>query len=58
MPSWHWELDEQGQPTQRKINTRRDTRYVSPIPRARKQSAATPQTPLTFGEGTGFSASE
>ena len=39
-PSRHWQLDEQGQPTQRIENSRRDVRYVSPIPKPRKKSAS------------------
>ncbi len=39
-PLWHWELDDQGQPTQQKINQRRDVRYVSPIPKPRKKTAS------------------
>ncbi len=37
-PSRHWELDDQGQPTQQIIEKRRDVRYVSPIPRPRKKT--------------------
>jgi type III restriction enzyme len=55
-PSQHWELDDQGQPTQRIIETRRDTRYVSPIPQARRQTGPLPQSRLTFGEGDGFTS--
>jgi len=55
-PSRHWELDGEGQPTQRIVETRRDTRYVSPIPRALRQTGPQPQNRLTFGEGDGFTA--
>ena len=36
-PQRHWELDEQGQPTQRIIDNRRKAEFISPIPRPRKQ---------------------
>jgi type III restriction enzyme len=38
-PSRHWELDEQGQPTQQIINHRREARFITPIPRPRKRRA-------------------
>ena len=31
-PSQHWELDEEGQPTQRIIESRRGAEFVTPIP--------------------------
>ena len=31
-PARHWELDENGQPTHRLIETRRQVRFLSPIP--------------------------
>lgn len=37
-PKRHWELDETGQPTEQVIETRRLAAFVSPIPRAKKQS--------------------
>jgi type III restriction enzyme len=55
-PARHWELNESGQPTQRIIENRRDTRYISPIPRPRKQKSKPDQKPLTFGDGAGFSS--
>ncbi|MDD2802169.1 MAG: hypothetical protein PHE96_12005, partial [Methylococcales bacterium] len=39
-PLRHWELDEQGQPTQRIIDDRRKAEFISPIPRPRKQKGA------------------
>jgi len=55
-PARHWELDDKGQPTQRILDSRRDTRYISPIPRPRKQKSKPDQKGLTFGEGAGFSS--
>jgi hypothetical protein len=58
-PARHWELDENGQPTQRVIETRRDTRYILPIPapteaKIQARSAAR----IGFGEGSGFSTAD
>ncbi len=36
-PRQHWELDESGQPTNRVVETRRSAKYVTPIPRPKKQ---------------------
>ena len=32
-PKRHWELDEDGQPTQRTIESRRGAEFISPIPK-------------------------
>ena len=39
-PSRHWELDADGQPTHRLIETRRQVRFESPIPLPRKRGRA------------------
>ena len=36
-PSRHWELDENGQPTHRIVEARRQVRFLSPIPAPKKQ---------------------
>ena len=36
-PGLHWELDEQGQPTQRIVERRRPAAYVTPIPKPKKR---------------------
>jgi type III restriction enzyme len=36
-PQRHWELDEQGQPTQQIIETRRRAEFITPIPKPKKQ---------------------
>ena len=35
-PRHHWELDENNRPTNRIVDSRRPSAYVSPIPRARR----------------------
>ena len=52
-PARHWELDETGQPTQRIADGRRKASFVTPIPKARKQTKA--QTTLVLDEGKGLS---
>jgi len=55
-PTRHWELDESGQPTQRKVAGRRKVSFVTPIPKSRKQTKA--QTALVLDEGLGLSTAD
>jgi type III restriction enzyme len=61
-PSRHWELDKDGQPTQKIIERRRIAEFITPIPkpRKRKQTAAHPDTQIVMvlDEGKGLSTSE
>jgi type III restriction enzyme len=50
LPSRHWELDANGQPTQRVVETRRRAEFITPIPRPRKQKGAAKQDDLLFDE--------
>jgi len=52
-PGRHWELDQEGQPTQRIIESRRRAQFITPIPKPKKQKAN--QTALIFDEGKGLS---
>src|SRR6516164_6844738 len=54
-PRRHWELDEVGQPTQRIIETRRDAKFITPIPKPKKRKAAS-QKVFVFDEGKGLSS--
>jgi len=36
-PARHWELDDQGQPTQKILETRRSAKFITPIPKPRKR---------------------
>ena len=58
-PARHWELDDDGQPTQRIIDSRRGAEFVTPIPRPRRRGR-TPggQARLDIDEGRGLSSSE
>ena len=50
-PARHWELDEQGQPTQQIVASRRRADFVTPIPKPRRRkNASTQQVLLTNDE--------
>ncbi len=49
-PSQHWELDETGQPTQKIIATRRQAKFVTPIPKPKKRKAEHTQAELDIGD--------
>jgi type III restriction enzyme len=55
-PGRHWELDEEGQPTQREIATRRPSKYITPIPQPRRRRAG--QAQIVFDEGAGLSTEQ
>lgn len=59
-PARHWELDDQGQPTQRIIEKRRSAKFITPIPKPRKRKSkdAPQQQDLIFNEGKGLSSKE
>ncbi|MEI6847791.1 MAG: DEAD/DEAH box helicase family protein [Chlorobiaceae bacterium] len=55
-PIRHWELDKEGQPTQRIIETRRRAEFITPIPKPKKRKGITEQQQLVFDEGKGLSS--
>ncbi|MEW6171726.1 MAG: BPTD_3080 family restriction endonuclease [Bacillota bacterium] len=57
-PARHWELDDQGQPTQRIIEKRRSAEFITPIPKPRKRRGSEEQQQLVFDEGKGLSTEE
>lgn len=57
-PNQHWELDAQGQPTQRIIQKRRRVDFITPIPKPRKQGKVSAQEQIIFDEGKGLSTRE
>src|ERR1035437_3918273 len=54
-PARHWELDAEGQPTQRIVETRRRAEFITPIPKPKKQRRKPTQDALIFDEGKGLS---
>ncbi|MFC1557192.1 BPTD_3080 family restriction endonuclease [candidate division KSB1 bacterium] len=57
-PKQHWELDDQGQPTQQIIEKRRRVEFITPIPKPRKRRGALEQEQIIFDEGRGLSTAE
>jgi type III restriction enzyme len=57
-PARYWELDEQGQPTQRIIESRRTAQFITPIPKPRKRKPSADQKRIIFDEGAGVSTAE
>ena len=58
-PSRHWELDEDGQPTQQTNNYRRGAEFITPIPKPRQRGRArASQAQLVFDEGKNLSTQE
>jgi type III restriction enzyme len=55
-PSRHWELDDQGQPTQQIIESRRRAEFITPIPKPKKRKSAANQQSLFFEDGLGLSS--
>jgi type III restriction enzyme len=52
-PERHWELDDEGQPTQKIVDHRRPAEFITPIPKPKKRKGK--QTTLVFDEGLGLS---
>ena len=54
-PHRHWELDEQGQPTQKIVERRRHVSFISPIPKPRNRGAEADQRQIIFHDDSGLS---
>jgi len=59
-PARYWELDDDGQPTQRIIEKRRSAKFITPIPKPRKRKTKDThqQLEFVFDEGKGLSTKE
>ncbi|HEV3259170.1 MAG TPA: DEAD/DEAH box helicase family protein [Gemmataceae bacterium] len=57
-PQRHWELDAEGQPTQRIVDNRRRAEFITPIPKPKKRKGVASQPSLVFDEGEGLSTQE
>ncbi len=58
-PTKYWELDKNGQPTQKILETRRRAEFITPIPKPKKRrKAAAAQEEIVFDEGKGLSTKE
>ena len=58
IPTRHWELDANGQPTQQIIERRRRAEFITPIPKPKKHKNAAKQDEFVFDEGKGLSTKE
>ena len=54
-PMRHWELDNQGQPTQQIVESRRRAEFITPIPKPKKRKRTEEQKDIVFDEGIGLS---
>jgi type III restriction enzyme len=57
-PTRHWELDAQGQPTQKVIESRRRAEFITPIPKPKKQRGRARQAEIGFDEAKDLSTAE
>jgi len=55
-PQQYWELDPDGQPTQKTINRRRPAEFITPIPKPKKRKTSDFQQSIVFDEGKGISS--
>lgn len=55
-PGRHWELDDEGQPTQKIVHTRRPASFITPIPKPKTRRST--QAELVLDEGKGLSTEE
>ncbi len=59
-PGRHWELDPDGQPTNKIIETRRRSAFITPVPKPKKRrnTGANTQSEIVFEEPQGISTAE
>ena len=57
LPTRHWELDAQGQPTQRINDFRRTAQFITPVPKPKKRKGPE-QGRLVLDEGAGLSTAQ
>jgi type III restriction enzyme len=54
-PNRHWELDRDGQPTQKIVEARRSAEFITPVPKPKKHKGSAFEEQLVFDEGKGLS---
>lgn len=57
-PTRHWELDEDGQPTNRIVDKRREADFISAVPKARRRRASDDQTDMLLRDREGISTDD
>ncbi len=54
-PTQHWELDDDGQPTYKVLQGRRNAEFITPIPKPKLSKVTPNQARLEFDNGSGLS---
>ncbi|MCZ6522601.1 MAG: restriction endonuclease, partial [Alphaproteobacteria bacterium] len=57
-PAQHWELDEDGLPTNQTIDTRRRSQLITPVPKPRKRRRRKGQAEMMLDAGDDLSSAE
>lgn len=57
-PKRHWELDGEGQPTQKVEDFRRKAKFIAPVPKPKKRKRSDTLEEIVFDEGKGISTKE
>jgi len=57
-PDRHWELDSDGQPTNRIIDTRRRSELITPVPKPKKRKKSKNQLAMVLDSGDDLSTEE
>jgi type III restriction enzyme len=57
-PAQHWELDEDGQPTNRIEESRRESKLMTPVPRPQRRRRTAGQTEMVLDAGEGLSTED
>lgn len=57
-PSRHWELDSEGQPTNRVLESRRRSDLITPVPKPRKRRALKTQSEIVFEDADALTTAD
>jgi type III restriction enzyme len=57
-PGRHWELDPEGQPTNRILEIRRRSELITPVPKSKKRRRTSSQTSMVFDAGDDLSSKD
>jgi type III restriction enzyme len=57
-PDRHWELDDDGQPTNQILPKRRDSKLLAPVPKPQRRRGTANQPGFVFDSGHGLSTEE
>ncbi len=57
-PARHWELDDDGQPTSRILDTRRQSKLITPVPKPKRRKRSKDQAEMVLDSGDGLSSAD